>query len=380
MTRTIVSIIVMAWVIMPAAAPGAAAPAGDAYIEGYAAAVLAERFGRSPGTLRVKDGVITLAASDLAGLDRDAVVAALRSIPGVARVDVTDTAGVKSVAPPAPSTAGAPVGAEAPPAPPGAFELVSRSEFQTGWMPGGLLFWPLIADPRWPHFSATYQHYLDDPDVGDVGAVSFGETFTLHRWHLAPHWLEIGVQAGVFAIFDLNADFDLINADYFVAAVLGYRWDKLSALARVFHQSSHLGDEFLLTRSNVNRVNLSYEGIDARISYELWDDVLRPYVGGGYLFRRDPTGLEPWSVQYGLEFRWPGREARIRPIAAVDLQHREENEWGADFSLRAGVQIGSTLQARAMQILLEYFSGHSPNGQFYERKIEYLGLGVHFHF
>lgn len=381
MTRTIGSIIVMAWVIALAAAPAAAAPAGDAYIEGYAAAVLAERFGRSPGTLHVKDGVITLAVSDLAGLDRDAVVAALRSIPGVERVDVKDTADVKPAAPAAEPTVAPPAGAGAPPTPPGGFELISRSEFEPGLMPGGQLFRPLVADPRWPHFSAAYQYYLDDPDFGNVAAVSFGETFAIYRWDFTPHWLEVGVQAGVFAVFDLDADSsDLINADYFVAAVLGYRWNALSALARVFHQSSHLGDEFLLTRSNVDRVNLSYEGVDVRISYELWDDVLRPYAGAGYLFHRDPGDLAPWSVQYGLEFLWPGRDARVRPIAAADFQHREENDWGADLSLRVGVQIGRTLGARAMQILLEYFSGHSPNGQFYQRKIEYLGLGVHFHF
>lgn len=28
----------------------------------------------------------------------------------------------------------------------------------------------------------------------------------------------------------------------------------------------------------------------------------------------------------------------------------------------------------------KYFNGRSPNGQFYRRKIDSLGLGVHFHF
>jgi Protein of unknown function (DUF1207) len=44
------------------------------------------------------------------------------------------------------------------------------------------------------------------------------------------------------------------------------------------------------------------------------------------------------------------------------------------------VQLGSALQTRSMQLLLEYFNGRSFNGQFYRRKIDYLGLGVHFHF
>jgi hypothetical protein len=31
-------------------------------------------------------------------------------------------------------------------------------------------------------------------------------------------------------------------------------------------------------------------------------------------------------------------------------------------------------------VLLEYFNGNSPNGQFFDRTIEYFGPGVHFYF
>jgi hypothetical protein len=106
------------------------------------------------------------------------------------------------------------------------------------------------------------------------------------------------------------------------------------------------------------------------------------YAGGGYLFDRDPSSLHPWSAQYGLEFisPWPPRERRWRPIFAADVQHREENHWSADLSLRTGIQIDGVLASRNLQILLEYFRGHSPNGQFYKDRIEYFGLGAHFHF
>src|SRR5262245_59485325 len=381
LSRTPVSLALVMWIILVAAAPGAAAPAGDAYIEGYAAAVLAERFGRTPGTLSVKAGGVTLAAPDIAGLDRDAVVAALQRIPGIVRVDITDAAAVPSTAPPVTNVTPPAQPTGAPPEEPDKFELVSSSAFQAGFLPGGLLFPPLIADPRWPHFSAAYQYYINDRDFSSVAAVSFGETFTLYRWDLAPHWLEIGIQAGVFSIFDMNSSsFDLINADYLAAFVLGYRQDKLAALARIFHQSSHLGDEFLLSRSNVDRINLSYEGIDLRVSYEFLGDVLRPYAGAGYLFHRDPSDLQPWWVEYGLEFRWPGSFGHVRPIAAVDIQQREQNGWSADISVRAGVQFSQALQARTIQLLLEYFNGRSPNGQFFEQKIDYMGVGLHFHF
>ena len=46
--------------------------------------------------------------------------------------------------------------------------------------------------------------------------------------------------------------------------------------------------------------------------------------------------------------------------------------------MRAGVQFEQlAIFDRRIQLLLEYFNGYSPNGQFYRDKIEYIGLGVH---
>jgi hypothetical protein len=33
-----------------------------------------------------------------------------------------------------------------------------------------------------------------------------------------------------------------------------------------------------------------------------------------------------------------------------------------------------------VQLLIEYFNGHSVDGQFYTREVEYLGVGVRFKF
>jgi hypothetical protein len=340
---------------------GAATPPVDAWLEGYAAAILEREFRLAVASLRASQGVISLNAAEIPPGDRGRVEATLRRIRGVTGVEIIEAPA------PATETAGTPVRL--------------RPEWQTGPLPGGTLFRPLIADPRWPHFAASYQRYWNDDQLTNVGAVSFGETFTLYRGALGAAWWEVGIQAGVFAVFDLDADSkDLVNADYLVGVPLSLRYGDWSAMFRLFHQSSHLGDEFLL-RTRLERINLSYESVDLKGSYE-FGDVVRVYAGGGYLFDQEPTSLDPWSIQYGLEFisPWPPRSARWRPVAAADLQHREENAWSLDLSLRGGVQIDGVLASRNMQILLEYFRGRSPNGQFYRDRIEYLGLGVHFHF
>ena len=365
----VVHCIVAVAVLLGASLASAAEAPSDAYIAGYAAALLEREFQAPSTSLRVERGVITINASDLRQTDVGRVKQALAGIRGVVAVDIREGT---SAAPPAVASRSAE---------PGRTDPGGKDAFATGLLPGGHLFKPLIADPRWPHFGATYQYYLDDKQLSSVASVSFGETFTLYRDKLGGGWWEAGIQAGVFALFDLDApSMDLINADYMGALFLGYRYDRFSAIARLFHQSSHLGDEFILRNRTQNRINLSYEAVDLRLSYEFFGDVLRVYGGGGYLFDQDPEDLKPGFVQWGIEFRSPWRTAAFRPIAAVDVQNREENNWHTDFSLRAGIEFEGWLASRSLQIMLEYFRGHSPNGQFYRDKIDYIGIGSHFNF
>jgi hypothetical protein len=261
-------------------------------------------------------------------------------------------------------------------------QKISKKEALPAFLPSNTLFQPLIADPRWPHFSASYQHYFDDRELGNVGATSFGESISLYRF--PGPWgstMEVGIQAGVFSIFDLDAEsYDLINADYTVGVPLSFKKGNFSNQTSVFHQSSHLGDEYLLRNGAENRVNVSYESVSTVFSYHLPVGV-RAYSGGAYIFNKDPSTLDSWSAQSGLEFRspWVLLKGALRPVAAIDVHYHQENNWSPDLSIRAGVQFQNPdFYSRKMMLLLEYYNGQSPNGQFYERDIESLGLGVHF--
>ena len=82
-----------------------------------------------------------------------------------------------------------------------------RMLLQTGILPEGHLFKPLLADPRWAHFSAAYRNYVgNNIDGNNNGAVSFGETIPFYRANLrryAAQW-EVGLQAAVFSDFNLG--------------------------------------------------------------------------------------------------------------------------------------------------------------------------------
>jgi hypothetical protein len=351
----------------------------DSYIAGYAAGVLKHDLKLDMPSLIVRDGVITLPAGSLEAVERAKAVQLLSEIPGVNAVKISEATSQQTVDDPSKS---AQVSGEVNPSATESFIL------PTGFLPKGHLFKPLLADPRWVHFSAAYRNYLSDNfDGHNIASVSFGETIPFYRGNFGQstvQW-EAGLQGGVFSDFNLDASSsDLVNTDFIGSVYSSVRAGQFSAFGRIYHQSSHLGDEFLLRKINTKfeRINLSYEGADLRLSYELPYGV-RVYGGGGGLFHSEPSTLKPWSTQYGIEFRSPWRFdfASMRPVVAADIKNFEENNWNTDVSARAGVEFDNLqVLGRKLYILGEYYNGFSPSGQFYKDKVEYFGVGAHFYF
>lgn len=258
-------------------------------------------------------------------------------------------------------------------------------------LPEGDLFCPLIADPKAEHSFASYlrgdfpalREGADPDEDLNIGSVGLAETLPIIRFGAGErgNGVQVGLTGSVFAQVDLSSEsFDLINADYLIGVPVSFRAGAFSTRLRVYHQSSHLGDEFLL-RNRVDRVNLSYEGVDLLVSADL-HPALRIYLGGGAIVHDEPQ-LDPWSGQVGIEVESPVAffGGVVRPVAAGDFQFRQENDWRDEISGVAGIQIENPeVSPLRLLILAEYFRGNSPNGQFFERRIEYVGVGAHLHF
>jgi hypothetical protein len=201
----------------------------DSFIAGYATAVLEREFHVDAAALRVKNGVITVRSKALKGIDRKRAMRMLSNIQGVVRVEILDHEEETSEAPPARVPPRSEVTHEG--------EAVNVEISTPGFLflPKGTLFDPLMADPRWPNFSGSYQYYFDDEELGNVGAASLGGTLPLFRdnFPLVGQW-QLGIQAAVFSIFDFDRNSDLINADYWVGIPISYRGGPFSAILRVF--------------------------------------------------------------------------------------------------------------------------------------------------
>jgi hypothetical protein len=258
-------------------------------------------------------------------------------------------------------------------------------------LPRGDVFCPLLADPKGQRSFVSYLRETGDDGDSDVGSVGISDAFGLLRFGGSKpgNGFQISIAGSVFAQFDLDVTtYDLINADYMIGIPITMRSGAFSMRLRAYHQSSHLGDEFLLRENNptFERENISFEAADMIVSLD--GGPLRVYGGGEYLLRRDPKDLERYVAHGGIELR-PARRlvrfgtvAGMRFVAAGDLKASQQQDWKPAVSIRTGFEFDRPRDteppSRRWGLLFEAYKGPSPYGQFFRRNVEYYGAGIHF--
>jgi hypothetical protein len=257
-------------------------------------------------------------------------------------------------------------------------------------LPQGDLFCPRVADPKELRTFASLLRGrspggLDEeaaqlPFETTIGAIGVGDAIGLVRWggRRPGDGLQISLAASIFAQFDMAVEsFDLLNADYLIALPVTLRRGASSARLRVYHQSSHLGDEFLL-RDEPERINLAFESVELILSHAVGP--VRVYAGGEHLFNREPDDLEARVAHGGVEVR-SGPARNMGLIAALDAKATEEQEWKPAWSVHTGLEIAFSRDAghppRRLQLLAEFYNGPSPYGQFHREQVRFLGFGLH---
>jgi hypothetical protein len=258
--------------------------------------------------------------------------------------------------------------------------------------PSDDVFRPLFADPKQPQFFAAYQavHVRQANTSANIGSVGFGENFGLYSRRRGCNGWQVGILAGVFSQFNLDApSSDLLNTDYVVGIPVSWRSGLLSLRARLYHQSSHLGDEFLLGNPGLNRVNLSFEEVEALLSLDAPGGWGRVYAGGGYLLHRTPD-LERSKVQWGFELRGSTMRSLlfgetvgallVTPVLGADFKAFEELAWNVNTNAVAGIEWSRATGTRRFRLLFNYYRGFNPYGQFFNQKVETFGVGLYLAF
>lgn len=348
------------WLMLLFPVPPAVAAdgAGDEFLTGYVASILERdlHWERDSYRLKVAGGVTLLTDDPVRRETADKQLRTIDGLQGMAIVLKPTDAGKQGAA--------------------------SRFLGITGEgeaFPLGNLFRPLIADPKQPQFFVSIDRFKSPGVRYTMPSVGFGETFGLYRFFgsYEGNGLQLSVEGALFAQFNLNApSHDLINADYIIGIPATYRHGDNSLRFRIYHQSSHLGDEFLRSVNPPERINLSYEAIELIYSRE-WQG-WRGYAGGEYLIHKEPAELKPEVTHWGIEYHgskplvWNGRL-----VGGVDWKSFEEHSWAIDTSVKVGLMFGQPNPGqRRLRLMAEWYEGFDPRGQFYNNKVDYYGLGV----
>ena len=282
------------------------------------------------------------------------------------------------------------------------------------FLPDEGLFTPLLADPYDPAFRQRFVNGSGDgnPTVTMLGITEQGGRIGLLRWRpeRGTGVLHVEIAGSVSAQFDLAAThWDLLNTDYTLGFPITFQVGKTSLRVRPYHQSSHFGDEFV-RRDNIwiwgdedpilptdtgYHASYRFESVELLAAQE-WRG-WRLYAGGEWRWFVAPWSLERWVGRGGLEHRarlrgGPGDETdgggngrtglATDFVGAVDVRMTENRDWAPGVSVRSGIEVGRLESdgrpGRRLGVLVEYFSGPAPFGQFqmfYD--LRYYGGGLY---
>lgn len=345
--------------------------ADDQYFEGYLQALVDMHFHEYKVVVLVKERSVWLANMPKNAMISKSIVTFLKDVPGVKSVRVID--GV----------------------PPEEMKrrekYVNRPKVRGIWFPQTtVLFQPMIANPRQVIYSIGYRG--DDKISGkEAISISMGDDFPIFRWIDVFRWhgdLQIGVEAGVWSVFDLDPHPDynggtaLVNTDFYVGVPITYAVNKWAWRFRVYHISSHLGDEFLVNHPGYDRKNPSYEATDVFFSYQAFG-CLRLYGGPGFVLDSDKTfPMKRCYIEYGGEGRFLGNKIYYHKLygnffIAAYWRNWQLNDFKFDGTYLFGYE-WSKLQGvgRKIRIFALYHHGYSSEGQFMNLRSNYWSANM----
>ncbi len=262
-------------------------------------------------------------------------------------------------------------------------------------LPSDDLFRPLLADPQQPQSFTLWQstQSLNERTSANIGSVGVGGNLGFYTRRKGCNGWQISLLTGVFAQFDLDtSNAALMNVDFNVGIPLTWRQGNWSARLRFYHQSSHIGDEFLGAHPGFQSISLQYEEVDMIVSYD-FQTWLRLYGGGAVKINRQPSTLDRGTMHWGFEARTPTPVGRAHlfglltnpilftPVLTADFKSVEAQDWYINTNLLMGFDISHAGSFRRLRFLFNYYHGYNPYGQFfYSQKTESFGAGAYFMF
>ena len=279
------------------------------------------------------------------------------------------------------------------------FELVPNAGFPEGFadlwaprpwfwqlLPNNLIYTSYLAGPKEPRIGSVW---YDDtaPDVinpaeregwlwdttlgGRASILRYGSDTVVH-----PQGFEVQIEGAAFVRLDPSDDRDFRSGDYRFGVPLVYGIGRWQTKLAYYHNSAHLGDEFLIKHPDAfPRLNYVRDVIVWGNSFYPWD-WLRIYGEVGWSFFND-GGSDPWEFQFGTELI-QARPTGIHgaPFLAVNGISRQELDWGGNVCVQTGWAWRGRRSEKLYRIGFEYLYGADPQFAFTPRNQNRAGIGM----
>lgn len=208
--------------------------------------------------------------------------------------------------------------------------------------------------------------------------VALGENFPLFLLRGGSHPIAFGFGPQVYARFSLrDSETALISHDWVVGVNATGDFGPWDATLQVYHESSHLGDEYG-DRFSTKRLDWSREVLSAWAGYSTG-----PWRFAGNLSYAilDELGLPRAGMAAAVDFTSGGVRAvsqrRVRPTAGIYFAADAATSWRVSTSARAGITVLPGA-GRQVGVAVIAHDGLSTQRQFYSRASRYLGLELRF--
>jgi hypothetical protein len=252
------------------------------------------------------------------------------------------------------------------------------------FLPKGHLFEPILLDPleAQTYGSVLPLYYTEGKKYpGSIVPFAFGFAKPFYRRTTEPGRSEEWVlDLASFTQFEAYHDDQLnrarrqiMNNDYKISIIYNVRRGATTWRFRVYHLSSHLGDDYIyrnkITAPTPNSVN--YELLDATYSRTVsnW----RLYGGLGVVLRKSEE-RKPLSAQLGAFYKKPSDKA-TRLVGGVDIKFWQQTNFRPGIHAGIGFELGRT--QNNLTFLLEGYSGFRPYSQFEDQQTTWLGIGLY---
>lgn len=186
----------------------------------------------------------------------------------------------------------------------------------------------------------------------------------------APSFLGLTIRVtGRFSLDDPKSA--LISNDWVVGAHAVADRGRTRLVAELFHESSHLGDEYL-ERFAATRSDWSREALAGWIRHQMGRFSVTGLATYTILGAR---GVAPGSAGFGLTYRGPPGPTLV-PEIGVFTEAQQEAGWKFTTSARAGIDVVGA--SGRLGVGLIYLNGLSSQRQFFGVKSRHVGLELRF--